>query len=125
MKSLFLVIIAALYFTAANGLTIQNLRCEYRTNPAGIDIVNPRLSWIIESTQRGERQTAYQILVAQTAEQLARNKGDLWNSGQITSGQTTQLEYGGKPLKSGGECFWKLRVWDSKGNVSGWSKPSY
>ena len=125
MKSLFLVIIAALYFTAANGLTIQNLRCEYRTNPAGIDIVNPRLSWIIESTQRGERQTAYQIMVAQTAEQLARNKGDLWNSGQITSGQTTQLEYGGKPLKSGGECFWKLRVWDSKGNVSGWSKPSY
>ncbi len=125
MKSNFLIIIAIISSLAASGVTIGNLRCEYMTNPAGIDIVNPRLSWILESPLRGERQTAYQILVAQTADQLARNEGDLWNSGKVLSDQTTQLEYSGKPLKSGSECFWKLRVWDSKGKPSAWSKASF
>ena len=41
-----------------------NLRCEYRVNPLGIDVTQPRLSWIVTSAERGQKQTAYQVLVA-------------------------------------------------------------
>ena len=108
----------------ASGVSIQNLRCEYLTNPAGIDIMNPRLSWIIESTRRGERQTAFEVLVASSVEKLAKNQGDLWSTGKVSSNQTTQLEYSGKPLLSGSQCNWKVRIWDRNGKVSDWSKPA-
>ena len=87
----------------ASGVSIQNLRCEYLTNPSGIDVVNPRLSWIIESSRRGEQQTAFEILVSSSAEKLAKNQGDLWSTGKVSSNQTTQLEYSGKPLLSGSQ----------------------
>ena len=44
--------------------TPTNLRCEYLKNPAGIDVARPRFSWIIENPERGEAQSAYQLLVA-------------------------------------------------------------
>lgn len=50
---------------------VTDLRCEYQANPFGIDVTKPRLSWLIQSERRGERQTAYQILVASTPELLA------------------------------------------------------
>ena len=43
---------------------VQDLRCESWTNPQGIDLAKPRLSWKISSDRRGDRQTAYQVLVA-------------------------------------------------------------
>lgn len=124
MKILFILFSFLMATLFASGASIQDLRCEYLTNPAGIDVVNPRLSWIIESTHRGERQTAYEVLVASSADKLAKNHGDLWNSGKVESDQTTQLEYSGKPLLSGSQCFWKVRIWDRSGKVSDWSKPS-
>ena len=47
----------------------EQLRCEYRVNPLGVDVPAPRLSWIMvsgEADRRGVRQTAYRILVAST-----------------------------------------------------------
>ena len=109
----------------ASGVNIQNLRCEYLTNPLGVDVANPRLSWIIESSVRGERQTAFQVVVASTPEKLTANQGDLWDSGKVISDQTIQQEYAGKPLVTAMSCYWKVRVWDAKGIVSGWSAPSF
>ena len=41
------------------------LRCEYLENPLGIDVRQPRFSWVLEHSHRGgELQSAYQILVA-------------------------------------------------------------
>jgi alpha-L-rhamnosidase len=40
------------------------LRCEYGTNPLGIDIINPRLSWRMQTERAGARQSAYRVLVA-------------------------------------------------------------
>jgi len=37
---------------------IKNLSCEDLKNPQGIDAKNPRLSWQLESDQRGQKQTA-------------------------------------------------------------------
>ena len=99
------------------------LRCEYRVNPLGIDEVQPRLTWQVESSERGARQTAYQILVASSAEQLARNSGDLWDSGRVASDRTVNVPYVGRPLVSREQCFWKVCVWDEH-DRSTWSKPA-
>src|ERR1044071_7615697 len=77
-------------------LSISNLRCEYRSNPAGLDMLHPRLSWICASDQRGQRQTAYQILAASSLEALSANTPELWDSGKIQSDQNSQVVYEGK-----------------------------
>jgi alpha-L-rhamnosidase len=116
-----------LFFVAANCLSaaeIGDVRCEYRVNPLGIDNPNPRLNWIILSPQRGELQTAYQVLVASSEKLLSANTGDLWDSGQVPSDQSAGIRYDGKPLSSGLFCFWKVRVWDRNGKPSHWSRPA-
>jgi len=109
---------------AGNDLRVQELRCEYRINPLGLDVLKPRLSWVLESTGRGQKQTAYRILVAGSPEKLSSDEGDLWVSGKVESDQTIQLVYNGKPLKSGMRCWWKVRVWDAEGKASAWSEPA-
>jgi alpha-L-rhamnosidase len=102
-------------------VTAGNLRCEHLLNPLGIDVNRPSLSWMMNSTGRGARQTAYQILVASSPTILSQNTGDLWNSGTIVSSQSVLVPYGGRTLASGEVCYWKVRVWDEKGNFSAWS----
>ncbi len=104
--------------------TVKHLRCEYRVNPLGIDVAEPRLSWILESEQRGQMQTAYQILAANNKENLALNKADLWDSGKVESDKSNQVVYKGKSLKSRMQCYWKVRVWDKDGRVTSWSEPA-
>ncbi len=108
----------------AGGVAVKELRCEYRVNPLGIDVVKPRLSWIMESNQRGQMQTAYQILVADSEEKLKRNEGQLWDSGKVKSEQSNQVVYEGQPLVSRMRRYWKVRVWDKDDKASAWSKPA-
>ena len=92
------------------------LRCEYTVDPLGIDEKLPQLSWTGESARRAERQTAYQVLVATTPESLARNMGDLWDSGKVLSDESAHVVYAGHPLGSRAPCFWKVRVWTATKN---------
>ena len=105
-------------------VTVGELRCENMENPQGIDSAQPQLSWLLHSPDRGELQTAYQILVASSAKELAAGHGDLWDSGRISSDQSIQIAYAGKSLPSRAECFWKVRVWNQAGKVSSWSQPA-
>ena len=107
---------------ASNDTELNNLRCEYHNNPLGIDITSPRLSWITQSDNRGWKQSAYQILVASSQENLDQDRGDLWDSGKTQAGQSIQIPYAGKPLLSHGQCFWKVKVWDQNGAASPWSQ---
>ena len=102
-------------------ITATELRCEYADNPIGIDISQPRFSWILQSIQRGQMQSAYRILVATTVEKLNKNISDKWDSGKIGSEQSVNIPYQGKALSSGEKCFWKVRVWAGNGKTSGWS----
>ena len=104
--------------TASAALRIEQLRCEYLDNPLGIDTPQPRLSWIITSTERGVKQTAYQILVAGSETGLETYQGELWDSGKVASDDTVQIRYTGQPLASRQQAFWKIRVWDQAGAVS-------
>jgi alpha-L-rhamnosidase len=101
-----------------------NLRCEYRSNPSGIDVVQPRLSWQVQSGERDQGQSACQILVADNQELLQKNQGNLWDSGKVAGDDTVNIAYAGKPLASGEQCFWKIKVWDKNGEASGWSAPA-
>jgi len=76
------------------------------------------------SNRRGERQTAYRVLVASAPERLAKQQGDLWDSGIVKSDQSAQVEYAGKALRSRMRCYWMVRVWDRDGKASGWSSPA-
>jgi alpha-L-rhamnosidase len=99
----------------------KNLRCEYLINPLGIDAPQPRLSWILDSARRGEKQTAYQVLVASTLKLLEQDQGDLWDSGKVASDETAHVGYAGRPLTSRQSCFWKVRAWDRDGKPGDWS----
>ena len=110
---------------AEGNITAGKLRCEYLVNPLGLDETQPRLSWVLESKERNQGQTAYQILVAATKEDLAADKADLWDSGKVQSNKINQVVYAGKSLQSRIQCWWKVRVWDRNGKQSPWSEPAY
>jgi alpha-L-rhamnosidase len=94
---------------------ITHLRCEYRSNPLGIDVTAPRLSWQLATERRGARQTAYRILAASEASRLHEGQADLWDSGKITSDQSIQVVYAGKKLASRQRVHWWVTVWDELG----------
>ncbi|WP_282035754.1 family 78 glycoside hydrolase catalytic domain [Saccharicrinis aurantiacus] len=126
-NSLYIVVLLGLLCSCNSSVQVTDLRCEYRKNPLGIDNVNPRLSWKIKdwNNTRGQKQQAYQILVASSAKLLNSNKGDLWDSGQINDSESVNIIYAGTSLLSGQQCYWKLRIWDATGQVSDWSRSAY
>ena len=105
-------------------LCAVGLRCEYNLDPLGIDAARPRLSWIIQSDQRGQRQTAYRVLVASSPDVLAQDRGDLWDSGKVASDRSVGVEYAGRRLRSEERCCWKVRLWDKDGKAAPWSSPA-
>ena len=56
---------------------LQELRCEYLVDPQGIDVENPRLSWVINAAAGIPSQSAYRILVAGSLDALRKDHGDL------------------------------------------------
>jgi len=106
-------------------LSPDNLRCEYLTDPLGIDSLSPRLAWELTASGRGRKQTAYRVLVSSSSEFLADDRGDLWDSGRVESDRTCQIVYSGAPLESGARCYWKVRVWDRDGRPSPFSPPAF
>ena len=118
-----LVVAASGVAARSGGIEPEQLRCEYVVDPLGVDSPKPRLFWIDAGGERGQKQTAFQILASSSVKLLARAKGDLWDSGRVDSGDSIQIQYGGVELKTAQQVFWKVRVWDANGRISGWSLP--
>ena len=105
-------------------LRVGSPLCENLVNPLGIDTPQPRLRWLPLSDERGQCQTAYQILVASNETALSEDRGDLWDSGKVESDLTAHIRYAGKPLAARQAAFWKVRLWDRDGKAGPWSEPA-
>ncbi|RYE19903.1 MAG: hypothetical protein EOP45_11910, partial [Sphingobacteriaceae bacterium] len=106
-------------------LVVKGLICEYQTNPVGIDIMKPRFSWKLGSDQRNVLQTAYEIRVGISADQIAKGKKLVYKTGKVQSEQSVFVAFNGPELTSRTRYYWQVRVWDNKGNASSWSTPNY
>ena len=105
--------------------SVANLRCEYLWHPLSVDVSQPRLSWVPQSSERGWRQSAYRVQVASSAANLTANRADLWDSGKVKSSQTLGVRYAGQPLSSGARCFWRVQLWDGKNQTMPMSAPQF
>ena len=84
-------------------LKLYDLSVEYRSNPLGMDDIQPRFSWKLESDLPNTRQTAYQIRVS--------NGACLWDSGRVDSGQSILNEYLGPAFEPSTHYEWEVTVW--------------
>jgi alpha-L-rhamnosidase len=111
---------------APDGLAAPaNLRCEYLVDPVGIDQTAPRLSWEMIDSRRSAVQQAYRILVADAPDLLGADVGNLWDTGTVTSDQSIQVVYAGRPLRPRTRAYWKVRVWDKHDHPSPWSSSAH
>lgn len=97
----------------------SHLRCEYLSDPMGIDVRQPRFFWTLEHTERGQKQSAYQVLVSTHP---TVPTGDQWDSGKVVSEESTHVVYQGKPLVSGQTYYWMVRYWDKNNMASPYSR---
>jgi alpha-L-rhamnosidase len=104
-------------------LRVTQLSCEYTSNPLGIDILKPLFSWSIHHSERNQKQSGYQIVVASSLENAKKTFGDMWDSREVNTDQTT-VKYQGKLLESKKTYYWKVRVWDKDRNISPYSEIS-
>jgi alpha-L-rhamnosidase len=100
-----LVLVLGSLTAGASTLEPARLRCENLDNPPAIDVVQPRLSWIVESDHRGARQSSYRVLVAGSQQELASGSGGLWDSGQVAD-DVYQFDLG---QNVAGWCWLRLR----------------
>jgi alpha-L-rhamnosidase len=100
---------------------IDRLRIEYLEAPIGIDARAPRFSWQLTGSRRDAAQSAYQLLVARSESALFDGSALLWDSGRVSSDDSTQVSYAGPTLESRSRYFWRVRVWDEHGRDLGLS----
>ncbi|MCI0494858.1 alpha-L-rhamnosidase N-terminal domain-containing protein, partial [candidate division KSB1 bacterium] len=104
---------------------LTHFRVEYQTNPIGIDVLNPRLSWEIVSDVRGAKQNAYQIRASKITEDLKTGKNLLWDTGKVSTDQSNHIEYQGAALSSGQRVYWQVRIWDEDDQPTDWSEIAF
>ena len=122
--TLFYLCINNINIIAGNKMEVKATVCEYQSNPLGIDIQKPRLSWQISAAEENAIQTAYEIRVAESVSDLDNQSKLIWSSSKVSSDNSVNIPYEGQALKSMQKVYWQLRVWDNKNNVSKWSEPA-
>jgi alpha-L-rhamnosidase len=103
--------------------SVTGLETEAMAAPLGIDQPRPRLSWRLDSRDRGVKQAGYRVLVASSPARAEPGRADLWDSGVVTSADPFAL-YGGAALSSRTRYFWSVRVWLAGGADTGWAEPA-
>ncbi len=120
-----MLILSILTFSAFAKTQVQKLVTEYLENPIGIDVSKPRFSWQIISDGQNVKQSAFEIRVADSPQNLNKKSALIWTSGKVESDKSVNVEYGGSPLKSMEKAYWQVRVWDNNNKVTDWSEPAF
>ncbi|WP_418262515.1 family 78 glycoside hydrolase catalytic domain [Flavobacterium faecale] len=105
----------------AQKLSFESLTCDAQTKPTAIESEQPSFSWVVKASGFNKSQSAYQILVASSIDKLNEKDADLWNSNKVSSSKSVYVKYIGKDLKPTQKYYWKVKIWDEKGQVSNWS----
>jgi alpha-L-rhamnosidase len=108
----------------SGALRATRLTCERLVDPIGVDEPAPVFGWTPRAARRGERQRAYQVLVASDPGLLKPGRADRWSSGRIDSSTVAGVEYGGTPLASRERCWWTVRLWDRDLEVGEAAEPA-
>lgn len=106
-------------------LTPVKLTCEYVENPLGLDKASPRFSWVLDTDKRNQFQSAYELQVSDREGAFEKNNAGWWSAGKIVTAQNLHIVYSGRPLQSFKRYYWRVRVYDQDGNISGWSKTAW
>ena len=105
------------YASTPHGLTVEYIREP--EEGVSIEDRKPEYGWIVPD--EAVTQKAYQILVSSSKANCQNNVGDIWDSGQTRSRQSTNIEHQGTPLKAETEYFWKVRIWDRDNRMTYYS----
>ncbi len=125
---LILAIISSCNTGTANqdqALVPVKLTTEYMEKPMGIETKSPRFSWQLHAKQNGESQSAYRIIVSDSEEAVNKGLGNLWDSQKIQSEQSINIVYQGGELMQMKRFWWRVKVWNSKGEEQSWSEPEW
>jgi len=112
--------VALSFLVQAERLAPARLAVNDRSNPIGI---GPKIvfSWLPQDSSPGEVQTAFEIRVASSEEQLKSGRPDCWTSGQVKTSLPAGIPYGGQPPASRQTSYWQVRTWNSRNEASPWS----
>ena len=116
-RLLIFLFLSAATCSFAQQLNVDNPRCNYRTNPLGVDLT-PSFSWELRSSEKDIVQKAYRIIVADDLSSLKKEQGNIWDSKKVNTNATLQIAFKGKQLVPGKMYYWKVIVWDNKGKTS-------
>ena len=121
MLIFFLVYVFSVFRVSSLALAPGSLRTQSLSEPLGIDVIQPILSWrlqTMENTRGGVEQVAFQIRAAHRLSEFESNP--VWDSGKILS-DSTSVAWEGPVLSSRESICWQVRLWDSDGKISAWS----
>ena len=100
------------FFSAcvSSKLELTNLTTEYTVTPLGIDVLQPRFSWQMQThfEMRGTSQNAYRIEVKDAS------GNTVWNTGVVNSNTALAIPYEGTDIQPTTRYNWTVTVWDQE-----------
>lgn len=98
-------------------MRIKDVRVEYRKDPIGMDVKEPRFSWKMESDEKDTMQSAFRIQVMKR-DNVTDSEVTVWDSGKKESDQSVLAEYAGEELLPEIAYCCCVTVWDNHGNAA-------
>ncbi len=92
-------------------LKISHLLTEYKTNPVGMDEAAPRFCYTLSGTAK--KQISRQVIVTNTA-----SGETVWDSGCVSTDETTHIQYAGAPLLPRTLYRWQVTAADDADNTA-------
>jgi len=92
----------------------DGLRCNGQVDPTDVPNGYPALTWTFRDADSGlgDRQSAYQVILADNPADIARNHGNVWDSGKVPAAGASASPCV-VPLRPGIRYHWKARTWDA------------
>lgn len=120
MSKKILSFIAATAISAMSyaGQDVVELRTLGLKAPLGIEST-PTFSWTVKSNERGFKQSAYELTVADA------DGAVVWSSGKVESSRQTDVPYEGAALQSRTKYNWTITVYDQNGVASNSAQSSF